>query len=77
MKKIIKDMNYKELTEFLKENKKINEKQFKQVRLHKNVENVTFYKRAGNVADYIVDINKDNGNIYEYDIEILVQEGGK
>lgn len=74
MNKIIKDMNYKELIEFLESNKKITEKQFKQVRLHKNVENVTFYKRVGNVAEYELDINKDNGNIYEYGIEILVQE---
>lgn len=74
MNKIIKDMDYKELAEFLKEKKKISEKQFKQVRLHKSVDDTTFYKRAGSIAEYTVDINKSNGNIYEYDIEILVQE---
>lgn len=69
MKKLIKDMNYKELDEFLNQDIKLSERQLIQIRNHKNVDDVRFW---GN-GEYTVEIVKDNHNLYA-DIDVFVEE---
>lgn len=61
MKKIIKDMNYLELDEFLNQDIKLSERQLMQIRKHKNVDDVHFW------GTY----EKDGIVIEEYDVEII------
>lgn len=74
MKKLIKDMNYYELDEFLNQDIYLSENQLTQIRKHKNVDDVRFWGRSKNsIAEYSVDINKDNGNGYS-SVDIFVKE---
>lgn len=78
MKKIIKDMSYLELDEFLNQDIKLSERQLMQIRRHKNVDDVHFwgtYEKDGIVIEeYDVEIIKDNGNPYS-SVDIFVREG--
>ena len=73
MKKIIKDMNYLELDTFLNEDVKLSERQLIQIRNHKNVDDVTFWCRRGSIAEYTIDVIKDNGNPYS-SVDIFIKE---
>lgn len=68
MKKLIKDMNYLELDEFLNQDIKLSERQLIQVRNHKNVDSIHYW---GN-GEYTVTILK-NGNIYS-DVDVFIKE---
>lgn len=69
MKKLIKDMTYLELDEFLQQDIKLSERQLTSIRNHKNVCDITFW---GN-GEYTVEIDKDNGNPY-CSVDIFVKE---
>ena len=69
MKKLIKDMTYLELEEFLNQDIKLSERQLVQVRNHKNVDDVRFWGKG----EYTVEIVKDNHNLYA-DIDVFVEE---
>ena len=73
MKKLIKDMTYLELDEFLQQDIKLSERQFISVRNHKNVDDIRFWGRYKNIAEYTVEINKDNGNPW-CSVDIFVRE---
>lgn len=73
MKKLIKDMTYLELDEFLQQDIKLSERQLTSVRNHKNVDDIRFWGRCKNIAEYIVEINKDNGNPW-CSVDIFVRE---
>lgn len=75
MKKLIKDMNYLELEEFLNQDIKLSERQLVQVRNHKNVDDVRFWTRKGNIREYTVDIINDKLFLYSsVDIEVKDEE---
>ena len=73
MKKLIKDMTYLELDEFLQQDIKLSERQLTSIRNHKNVCDITFWGRYKNIAEYTVEIDKDNGNPY-CSVDIFVRE---
>lgn len=75
MKKLIKDMNYLELDNFLNQDINISEKQFIQLKNHKNIDDICFWGRTknGKILEYSLEILKDNGNIYS-SIDIYVKE---
>ena len=74
MKKLIKDMTYIELDEFLNRDIYLSENQLTQIRNHKNVDGIRFWGRSKNsIAEYTVEINKDNGNGYS-SVDIFVKE---
>ncbi len=67
MKKLIKDMNYIELTDHLSKKIKFNEDQFIKIKSHKNVSDWTYWGKN----EWTIEIIKDNGNLYN-DVDILV-----
>ncbi|MGL5649675.1 MAG: hypothetical protein ACRDDY_17725 [Clostridium sp.] len=67
MRKLIKDMDYLELYNFINDNKYITEDQLTQIERHKNVDDVEFYGKG----NYSIMILKDNGNIFDC-LDIIV-----
>ena len=74
MKKLIKDINYIELDNFLNQDIKLNESQFIQLKNHKNIDDLHFWGRTknGKILEYSLEILKDNGNIYS-SVDICVK----
>lgn len=74
-KKLIKDMSYLELDEFLNQDIKFSERQLIQIKRHKMVEDVTFWTRKGNIREYTVDIMNEKLFLYSsVDIEVKDEE---
>lgn len=71
--KLIKDMNYLELEKVLNEDREFTEIEFRQIKKHKNIDDVTFWSRKENIANYTMEILKDNGNLYST-ADIFVKE---
>ena len=69
MRKLIVDMTYIELDEFLKQDIKFTDKQFMQIKKHKNVTDWHFWGKG----EWTIEIVKDNGNLYS-DVDIFIKE---
>lgn len=73
MKKLIKDMDFKQLDSFLSQDMKLSQRQLIQIRRHKNVDDITFWRRCDNIEEYTVDINDDYGFLYS-SVDIFVRD---